>query len=113
LTRHPCKGLGVAINDFHRDGWPDILVAQRFRRLDNDGFIDLVVNVKDGPALLLRNQGGHGNHWLPSARLASGAIGTALAASFASWPGMGRNSAATSQHQAGIYLPMTWARREL
>jgi hypothetical protein len=31
---------------------------------DNDGFIDLVVNVKDGPALLLRNQGGNGNHWL-------------------------------------------------
>jgi hypothetical protein len=27
IARSPGKGLGVAVNDFDRDGWPDILVA--------------------------------------------------------------------------------------
>lgn len=34
-----------------------------FGDLDNDGFVDIVVNCNDGPALILRNQG-NGNHWL-------------------------------------------------
>jgi len=37
--------------------------------LDNDGFVDIVVNANDGPAAVLRShggdkQGGTGNHWL-------------------------------------------------
>lgn len=32
--------------------------------LDNDGFIDLAINCNNGACLLLRNQGGSGNHWL-------------------------------------------------
>lgn len=40
IAAHPGKGLGVAINDFDRDGWPDILIA-------NDSF----------PQQLFRNRG--------------------------------------------------------
>jgi len=35
-----------------------------FGALNNDGNIDIAVNCGDGPALLLRNRGGTGNHWL-------------------------------------------------
>jgi hypothetical protein len=35
-----------------------------FGDLDNDGSIDVVVCVKDGPALILHNQGAAGAHWL-------------------------------------------------
>ncbi|MCS6952674.1 MAG: CRTAC1 family protein [Bryobacterales bacterium] len=35
-----------------------------FGDLNNDGFVDLVVNCNDRPALVLRNDGGNGNHWL-------------------------------------------------
>ena len=35
-----------------------------FGDLDNDGFIDIVMNCNDEPAVILRNQGGNGNHWL-------------------------------------------------
>jgi len=44
LTTHPGNGLGVAINDFDRDGWLDIAVAndarpqQLFRNLGNGKF---------------------------------------------------------------------------
>ena len=32
--------------------------------LDNDGSIDIAINCNNGSCLLLRNQGGNGNHWL-------------------------------------------------
>ena len=35
-----------------------------FGDLDNDGFIDVAINCNDGHAVILRNQGGNGNHWL-------------------------------------------------
>ncbi len=35
-----------------------------FGDLDNDGFIDVAVNVLNGRALILHNEGGNGNHWL-------------------------------------------------
>jgi len=35
-----------------------------FGDLDNDGFIDVAINCNDGRAVILRNQGGNGNHWL-------------------------------------------------
>ena len=35
-----------------------------FGDLNNDGWVDVAVNVNDGPALVLRNCGGNGNHWL-------------------------------------------------
>ena len=35
-----------------------------FGDLDNDGCIDIAINCNDGPAVILRNQGGTGNHWL-------------------------------------------------
>jgi len=35
-----------------------------FGDLDNDGFIDLAVNCNNRPAVILRNQGANGNHWL-------------------------------------------------
>jgi hypothetical protein len=35
-----------------------------FGDLDNDGFPDVVVNCLNGPAVILGNSGGNGNHWL-------------------------------------------------
>jgi hypothetical protein len=35
-----------------------------FGDLDNDGCIDIAINCNDGPAVILRNQGGTANHWL-------------------------------------------------
>jgi enediyne biosynthesis protein E4 len=35
-----------------------------FGDLNNDGWIDIAVNCNDGPALILMNRGGNGNHWL-------------------------------------------------
>ena len=35
-----------------------------FGDLDNDGSIDVVVNCLNGPAVILHNEGGTGNHWL-------------------------------------------------
>jgi hypothetical protein len=45
-----------------RAGWAARGVA--FGDLDNDGLVDVVVNSNDQRALLLRNQGAKGNHWL-------------------------------------------------
>ena len=42
IARSPGKGLGIAINDYDRDGWPDVLIA-------NDSFPQqLFHNRKDG-----------------------------------------------------------------
>ena len=35
-----------------------------FGDLDNDGWIDVAISVKDGRAMILHNRGGSGNHWL-------------------------------------------------
>ena len=35
-----------------------------FGDLDNDGFVDIAINCNNQPAVVLRNQGGNGNHWL-------------------------------------------------
>jgi hypothetical protein len=35
-----------------------------FGDLDNDGHVDIVVNDLDGPPMILRNEGGDGNHWV-------------------------------------------------
>jgi enediyne biosynthesis protein E4 len=45
--RQPLAARGVAFGD-----------------LNNDGFVDIAINCNDGPALILMNQGGNGNHWL-------------------------------------------------
>jgi len=43
----PIAGRGLALGDF-----------------DNDGAVDALVSVNDGPPLLLRNHAARGNHWL-------------------------------------------------
>src|SRR6267378_1103795 len=108
------SGWGTKMLDYDNDGWRDVFVAQghvmdnieltdpslryreplllmkntegKFRNvsnesgaafqvplsargaafgdLDNDGFIDIAINCNDGPAIVLRNQGGNANHWL-------------------------------------------------
>jgi enediyne biosynthesis protein E4 len=108
------SGWGAKMIDYDNDGWLDIFVAQghvmdnieltdpslryfeplllmknsagKFRNvsqesgpafrvplsargaafgdLDNDGCIDIAINCNDGPAVILRNQGGTANHWL-------------------------------------------------
>jgi len=35
-----------------------------FGDLDNDGRLDVAINCNDGPAIILHNRGGNGNHWL-------------------------------------------------
>ncbi|MFN7999067.1 MAG: CRTAC1 family protein [Bryobacteraceae bacterium] len=35
-----------------------------FGDFDNDGAVDIAVNTNDGPPVLLRNNGGNGNHWI-------------------------------------------------
>jgi len=108
------SGWGARLFDYDNDGWKDLFVAQghvmdnieltqpsvhyreplllaRNRRgkfedvsrqsgqafkmplaargaafgdLNNDGFIDIALNCNDGPAVILMNRGGNGNHWL-------------------------------------------------
>jgi len=43
---------------------PRVSRGVAFGDLDNDGFIDVVVNCLNCPAVVLRNEGGNGNHWL-------------------------------------------------
>jgi len=35
-----------------------------FGDLDNDGWIDIVINCNNGSPVILRNRGGNANHWL-------------------------------------------------
>jgi hypothetical protein len=108
------SGWGLKFIDFDNDGWKDIFIAQghvmdnieytrpstrylepmlllrnnqgkfedaskgrgdafeiprasrgvAFGDLNNDGWLDMAVNVLNGPAVILRNGGGNGNHWL-------------------------------------------------
>ncbi|HEX4228212.1 MAG TPA: CRTAC1 family protein [Bryobacteraceae bacterium] len=50
IAHFPGKGLGVAINDYDRDGWPDIAVAndsfpeQLFHNLHNGKFADVALS---------------------------------------------------------------------
>ena len=43
---------------------PLVARGAAFGDLDNDGFVDIVVHCLEGTSLVLRNQGGNGNHWL-------------------------------------------------
>ena len=49
LSKFPGKGLGIAINDYDRDGWPDILIAndsvaqQLFHNLKNGTFEEVAL----------------------------------------------------------------------
>jgi enediyne biosynthesis protein E4 len=108
------SGWGAKFFDYDNDGWKDLLVAQghvmdnieltqpsakyreplllmrnqrgkfvdvskesgevfrtplaargaAFGDLNNDGWMDVAVNCNDGPAVILMNRGGNGNHWL-------------------------------------------------
>ncbi|MDQ6704697.1 MAG: CRTAC1 family protein [Acidobacteriota bacterium] len=108
------SGWGAKFFDFDNDGWKDLFVAQghvmdnieltqpagRYREpllllrnkggrfedvsmqagkdflyplaargaaigdLNNDGWMDIAINCNDGPAIVLLNHGGNGNHWL-------------------------------------------------
>jgi hypothetical protein len=110
----PHSGWGVKFADMDNDGWRDLIVAQghvmdnieltqpwvkyleppallkndsgKFKDvspfagepfqipmaarglavgdLDNDGCLDIAINCNNGPAVILRNEGGSGNHWI-------------------------------------------------
>ena len=62
------RNTGARFHDVSSQSGPafQIPVAARgaaFGDLNNDGFIDVAINCKDGPAIILCNQG-NGNHWL-------------------------------------------------
>lgn len=55
--------------DASRQAGPALLAPRAsrgaaFGDLDNDGHVDIVVNDLDGPPMILRNEGGDGNHWV-------------------------------------------------
>jgi enediyne biosynthesis protein E4 len=63
------KNTGGRFLNVSAQGGPafQIPIAARgaaFGDLDNDGFIDVAINCNNGLAIILRNQGGNGNHWL-------------------------------------------------
>ena len=63
------RNNGTRFQDVSSQSGPafQIPIAARgaaFGDLNNDGFIDIAINCNDGPAIILRNQGGNGNHWL-------------------------------------------------
>ena len=63
------KNSGGKFRDVSREsghvfGAPIAARGAAFGDLDNDGFIDVVINCHDGHPLVLRNTGGNGNHWL-------------------------------------------------
>src|SRR6267142_3781594 len=147
------SGWGTKMIDYDNDGWPDLFVAQghvldnieltepslhyreslllmrnregqfrdvsrqsgqafqvplsargaAFGDLDNDGFIDIAINCNDGRAIVLRNEGGNGNHWL-SIRLvgsASNRDGIGARVRLVSESGLEQHSFVSS---AGSYL---------
>jgi hypothetical protein len=63
------KNTGTGFRNVSAESGPafQIPIAARgaaFGDLDNDGCIDVAINCNDGPAVILRNQGGNRNHWL-------------------------------------------------
>ena len=110
----PHSGWGAKFADLDNDGWKDLVIAQghvmdnieltqpwvKYREppallknwggkfedisavsgkpfsvplaarglavgdLDNDGCLDIAINCNNGPAIILRNEGGTGNHWI-------------------------------------------------
>jgi len=63
------RNTGGKFQDVTRQSGEAMLTARpargvAFGDLDNDGFIDLAINCNNQPAVVLRNQGGNGNHWL-------------------------------------------------
>jgi len=68
----PCllmRNVRGKFQDVTRESGETLLVARAargvaFGDLDNDGFVDLAINCNNQPAVILRNQGGNGNHWL-------------------------------------------------
>ena len=59
-------GLGVVAGDYDNDGYPDLFVANYGPNVlyHNDGDVDIFTNNLNGPAVLLRNDGGNRNHWI-------------------------------------------------
>jgi len=66
LLLHNEKGVFRDVSDGRGDAFetPRVSRGAAFGDLDNDGFIDVAVNCLNCPAVILRNEGGNGNHWL-------------------------------------------------
>ena len=85
----PIAGRGLALGDFN-----------------NDGAVDVLVMVNDGPPILLRNRSGHSNHWLGlqlvgrKANIDADRRGSQL-------PGRQTSSAAGSNREAAAFFPLT------
>jgi len=66
LLARNVKGRFENVSDRSGDPFHVRLAARgvAFGDIDNDGFQDVVINCNNRPALVLRNNGGNGNHWL-------------------------------------------------
>jgi enediyne biosynthesis protein E4 len=66
LLRNTGNGKFVDISARSGDIFRTPLAARgaAFGDLNNDGFLDVAINCNDRPAVILRNEGGNGNHWL-------------------------------------------------
>ncbi len=66
LLRNAGNGKFVDVSARSGDIFRTPLAARgaAFGDLNNDGFLDVAINCNERPAVILRNEGGNGNHWL-------------------------------------------------
>jgi hypothetical protein len=64
-----CGGKATFLPVTEKETGPDLFIpmvgrGSAFADIDRDGYLDVVLTANGGPARLLRNNGGTGNHWI-------------------------------------------------
>jgi len=73
-----------------------------FGDLDNDGFMDIAINCNDGHAIILRNRGNNGNHWITFNLIGASSNRDAIGAKIRLLTGAGQQTRFVST--AGSYI---------